>query len=219
MNVLVVFYSMTGNTLELAKAVKDGAEEHGAVVRMRQVRELIPDYVFSRKPELWRTKEAMKDIPFATNDDLRWADGVAFGSPTRYGNMSAQLKEFIDGTGELWMKGELVGKVATVFTSTGTQHGGQESTLLSMMFPLFHLGFLVQGLPYAEQQQMGMEYIHGGSPYGASSVSGPDGTRRPTDNDLTLARAAGRRLAVSAQALKQGREVSAPQAAWRLLAG
>lgn len=202
MKVLVVFYSMTGNVFRLAQAVAEGAEKAGAEVRLRQVPELIPQDVIDKKPHIKEGKAAMKDIPIATNDDLRWADGVCFGSPTRYGNMSSQLKNFIDQTGELWMKGELVGKVAGCFTSTSTQHGGQESTLLSMMVPLFHLGFLVQGLPYAEQQQMGMDEIHGGSPYGVSSVSGPRADRGPTAVDLDLARALGSRVAIAAGKLR-----------------
>ncbi|OFZ18511.1 MAG: NAD(P)H:quinone oxidoreductase, type IV [Bdellovibrionales bacterium GWB1_55_8] len=195
MNILVVFYSMTGNTAALARAIAKGAQEEGAAVRLRQVKELMPESAVQSRPEIRRTKEALKDVPFATNDDLIWADGVAFGSPTRYGNMSSQLKQFIDGTGKLWMEGSLVGKVASVFTSTATQHGGQESTLLSMMAPLFHLGYVVMGLPYAEQLQMSMDDIHGGSPYGVSSVSGPESNRAATETDLELARAVGRRLA------------------------
>jgi NAD(P)H dehydrogenase (quinone) len=141
-------------------------------------------------------------VPLATNEDLLWCDGVAFGSPTRYGNMAAQLKAFVDQTGALWLKGALVGKVATVFTSTSTQHGGQESTLLTMMVPLFHLGFIVMGLPYAETRQMEMREIHGGSPYGASSVSGMEAAREPTAVDLALAEAQGKRLARAAARLR-----------------
>jgi len=198
MNILVVFYSMTGNVAQLARAVAKGAELVGADVRLRQVEELIPISVIESKSNLKEVKEELKEIPFATLEDLRWADGVCFGSPTRYGNMSAQLKNYIDQTGDLWMKGELVGKVAGVFTSSSTQHGGQESTLLSMMIPLFHLGFIIQGLPYVEKYQMTMDEIQGGSPYGASSVSGPEATRSPTFGDLELAQALGRRVALTA---------------------
>ncbi len=202
-NVAVIFYSMYGNTAVLARAVADGAERVGASVRLRQVAELVPKEAIQRSPRMLATKEALASIPIATNDDLLWADGVAFGSPTRYGNMSAQLKNFIDQTGRLWLSGALVGKIAGVFCSTSTMHGGQESTLLSMMIPLFHLGFIVHGLPYAEVEQMSMEDIHGGSPYGASSVSGPDAARPPTEIDLTLARALGRRLAIVAGKLRE----------------
>lgn len=213
MNILVVFYSMTGNVATLAQAVARGAESIGADVRVRQVQELLPDSVIQKRPDIKQTKENLKTIPLATLDDLVWADGIAFGSPTRYGNMSAQLKEFVDSTGPLWLSGKLVGKVASVFTSTSTQHGGQESTLLSMMVPLFHLGFIVQGLPYAEQKQMGMDEIHGGSPYGVSSVSGPMANRTPTQVDLDLAEALGKRLAITAGKLKHEVSPKAEQAA------
>ncbi|OFZ81667.1 MAG: NAD(P)H:quinone oxidoreductase, type IV [Bdellovibrionales bacterium RIFOXYD1_FULL_44_7] len=205
MNILVVFYSMTGNTAKLAKAITEGAETEGATTRLRQVKELIPQSVIDSREDLKAIKEQLKDIPYATNKDLHWADGVAFGSPTRYGNMAAQLKEFIDGTGGLWLSGALVGKVASVFTSTATQHGGQESTLLSMMNTLFHLGYILQGLPYAEAAQMDMSGIHGGTPYGVSSVSGLDSKRAPTEIDLQLAHAVGKRLAQTAKALSEAK--------------
>lgn len=200
--ILVVFYSMTGNVAQLAQAIGEGAENEGAELRLRQVHDLLPEKVIQKRPDIRETKEKLANIPFATNDDLVWADGVAFGSPTRYGNSSAQLKEFIDQTGKLWVSGALIGKLACVFTSTSTQHGGQESTLLSMMIPLFHLGFIVMGLPYAEAGQSGMEGIHGGSPYGVSSVSGMDADLAPTKVDLELARALGRRLSQNAAKLR-----------------
>jgi NAD(P)H dehydrogenase (quinone) len=203
MNISVIFYSLTGNTAALARAVAGGAEHAGAHVRLRQVPELIPPDAIAKNPRMRETKEQLAAVATATNDDLLWADGVAFGSPTRYGNMSAQLKNFIDQTGKLWLSGELVGKVAGVFCSTSTLHGGQESTLLSMMVPLFHLGFIVHGLPYAEAEQMSMEELHGGSPYGVSSVSGPGASRPPAEIDLTLARALGRRLAIAAGKLRE----------------
>lgn len=201
-NVAVIFYSMYGSTAALARAVATGAEREGADVRLLKVAELASEDEIAKSPRRLAVRAANADLPLATNDDLVWADAVAFGSPTRYGNMCAQLKAFIDQTGKLWLSGMLVGKVAAVFCSTSTMHGGQESTLLSMMIPLFHLGFLVQGLPYAEVEQMSMEEIHGGSPYGASSVSGPRSDHPPTEIDLTLARALGRRLALVARRLK-----------------
>jgi len=203
-NISVIFYSMTGHTATLARAVAEGAERAGAEVRLRQVPELIPEEAIARNPRIRETREQLGAIPTATNDDLLWAGGVAFGSPTRYGNMTAQLKNFLDQTGKLWLAGDLVGRVASVFCSTSTLHGGQESTLLSMMIPLFHLGYLVLGLPYAEAEQMSMDEIHGGSPYGVASVSGPGGERPPTEIDLTLARAMGRRLALVAGRLGEG---------------
>lgn len=203
MQIAVIFYSMYGNTAALARAIGEGAEDAGAEVRLRQVKELVPEEIVQANPRMREVKAALASMPFATNDDLLWADGVLFGSPTRYGNMCAQLKQFFDQTGRLWLSGLLVGKVAGVFCSTSTMHGGQETTLVSMMLPLFHLGFVVHGLPYAEAEQMSMDDIHGGSPYGVSSVSGPSSDRPPTQIDLTLARAHGRRVAIAAGKLRR----------------
>lgn len=202
MKIAVIFYSMYGTTAALAHAVAEGAATASAEVRLLQVAELIAPETVARNPRIRETKQKLASIPFATNADLLWADGVAFGSPTRYGNMCAELKHFIDQTGKLWLSGQLVGKAASVFCSTSTMHGGQETTLVSMMLPLFHLGFVIQGLPYAEAEQMSMEEIHGGSPYGASSVSGPNADHPPTEIDLTLCRALGHRLAIVAGRLR-----------------
>jgi NAD(P)H dehydrogenase (quinone) len=202
MNVAVIYYSAQGNTEALAAAVAEGAERAGADVRVRRVPDIVPAEGASGASPSRATTKSYRDLPLATNDDLLWADGVALGSPTRYGNMCAQLKRFIDQTGSLWLSGALVGKVAGVFCSTSTLHGGQESTLISMMIPLFHLGFLIQGLPYAEVEQMSMDEIHGGSPYGVSSVSGPRADRAPIEIDRTLARALGRRIALVAGKLR-----------------
>ena len=199
--ILVVFYSMTGNTAKLAKAVAEGAEKTGAEVRLKQVEELIPENKFN--DVMKKVKEELKDIPIATNDDLEWADGVAFGTPTRFGNMSAQLKQFIDQTGGLWMKGALINKVATMFTSVSTQHGGHETTITTGIIPLLHQGMLIIGVPYSEQRLMQIDEISGGSPYGASSVSGPAGDREPTENDLEIAKIQGKRLAGIAEKLKK----------------
>lgn len=197
---------MTGNVTKLAKAIAQGAEASGATIRLRRVTELMPHEAIEKRLEIRTAQEEIKNILIATQEDLQWADGIAFGSPTRYGNMCAQLKEFLDQTGQLWLSGALEGKVACVFTSTATQHGGQESTLLSMMVPLFHLGFVVLGLPYSERSQMSVGMIHGGSPYGVSSISGPNGVLKPTAEDIEMARALGRRLALTAKKL------SAPKA-------
>ncbi|HCG99611.1 MAG TPA: NAD(P)H:quinone oxidoreductase [Actinobacteria bacterium] len=192
--VLVVFYSMTGNTAALARSVAQSAEEHGAQVRMRQVKELISHDVIEANPKMKQVKEELTDVPIAGNDDLEWADGIAFGTPTRYGTMTAQMKEFIDQTGALWSAGKLVDKVAGFFTSTATLHGGQESTLLSMITPVLHFGMIPVGVPYSDAQCMFELTVGGGSPYGASSVSGPNADRPPTDNDLIVARALGARI-------------------------
>ncbi len=191
--ILVVFYSMTGNVAKLAKAVAAGAEGAGAEVRMRQVEELIPKEKWN--DVMKKVKEELKEIPIATMEDLERADGIAFGTPTRYGNMSAQMKQYIDRTGNLWLKGALINKVAGVFTSTGTQHGGQETTIITSMIPLLHLGMIVVGLPYSEQRLFAVDSVGGGSPYGASSVSGLMADRVPTENDLEIAKAFGKRIA------------------------
>jgi NAD(P)H dehydrogenase (quinone) len=204
MNVAVIFYSAHGNTWTLAAAIAEGAERAGATVRLCRVPEVLPTESTGAGAQTQAADPQYTRLRLATNDDLLWADGVAFGSPTRYGNMCSQLKYFLDQTGSLWLSGALVGKVAGVFCSTSTMHGGQESTLISMMLPLFHLGFLVQGLPYAEAEQMSMDDIHGGSPYGVSSVSGARSDRAPTEIDRTLARALGRRLAMVAGKLRAG---------------
>jgi NAD(P)H dehydrogenase (quinone) len=189
LNILIVFYSMTGNVAKLAKAVAEGARSvKDTEVRIRQVEELIPK-------EKWndimkKVKEELKDIPIASMGDLEWADGVAFGTPTRYGNMTAQMKEYIDETGGLWQKGALENKVAGIFTSTSTQHGGQETTIITSMVPLFHLGMIVVGIPYSEQRLFVFD-----SPYGASSISGPMADRFPTSNELEIAKTLGRRIA------------------------
>jgi NAD(P)H dehydrogenase (quinone) len=201
MNVAVIFYSLSGNTAALAAAIAAGAERAGATVRLLRVPAFAPPGA-DAPPRIREAAEQLAKLPLAGNDDLIWADGIALGSPTRYGNMCAELKRFLDQTGSLWVAGTLVGKVAGVFCSTSTMHGGQESTLLSMIVPLFHLGFVIQGLPYAEAEQMSMDDIHGGSPYGVSSVSGANADRPPTEIDLTLARALGRRIALAAGLLR-----------------
>jgi len=194
-NVLVVFYSMYGNTAKLANAVTKGAKQiENVEVRIRQVQELMPKEIIEKNPRMKKVKEELKDIPFVAMDDLVWADGIAFGSPTRYGNMTAQMKQFIDQTGGLWAQGKLINKVAGFFTSTGTPHGGQETTIFSMMIPMFHHGMIMVGVPYSEPRISAME-LGGGSPYGASSISGPNADRPPTANDLEVAKTLGRRIA------------------------
>jgi NAD(P)H dehydrogenase (quinone) len=202
MKILVLYYSMYGNVFKLAQAVADGAGEvKGAEVALKTVPELVPKEIIEKSPGARKAKQEQKDVPIATLDDLAEADGVIFGSPTRFGNMCAQLRQFLDQTGALWQKGALIGKPAGFFCSTGTPHGGQETTLVSMMLTAIHQGMLIVGLPPSEQKL----YVtkSGGSFYGASSVSGPMANQPPTEDDLDLAKALGKRVAEIAKKLKQ----------------
>jgi len=196
--ILVLYYSRYGATAELARNIAHGVEEvSGVQARLRTV------------PEVSAVCEAVADTvpeqgpPYATLDDLRECSGLALGSPTRFGNMAAPLKYFLDGTSPLWLSGALIGKPAALFTSSSSLHGGQESTLLSMMLPLLHHGMLILGLPYSE-----IELLHtqsGGTPYGASHHGGVDNDRPITHEEKQLAIALGRRLAVTARQLEAGR--------------
>ena len=193
--VLVVFYSMHGNTAKLAKAVAEGVRQvENVEVSLRQVEELVPKEIIEANERMKQVKKELADIPIATNEDLVEADGIIFGTPTRYGNMCAQMKQLIDKTGRLWAEGKLINKVAGVFTSTSTLHGGQETTIITSMIPLLHHGMIIVGIPYSEQRLFSLE-TGGGSPYGASSVSGPNADRPPTPNDLEIAKTLGRRVA------------------------
>lgn len=201
MKVNIIFHSLYGHVYRMAEAVAAGAKEvKGAEVKLLRVKETLSDDIIARMGAT-EARKVFAHIPEATLEGLTEADAVIFGTPTRYGNMSAQMKTFIDSTGQLWMKDALVGKVASVFTSTGTQHGGQESTILSFHIPLFHLGFMIVGLPYSEKRLLNMNEITGGSPYGASTLAGPDGSRLPTENELAMARYQGRHVADIARRL------------------
>ncbi|WP_342243199.1 NAD(P)H:quinone oxidoreductase [Pseudomonas sp. OTU5201] len=195
--ILVLYYSRHGATAEMARQIARGIELTGLEARLRTV------------PAVSSECEAVApDIPadgalYATLDDLRHCAGLALGSPTRFGNMAAPLKYFIDGTSSLWLTGELVGKPAAVFTSTASLHGGQETTLLSMLLPLMHHGMLVTGLPYSEPALL--ETRGGGTPYGASHHAGADGKRPLDEHEIALCRALGQRLAQTAQRLETPR--------------
>jgi NAD(P)H dehydrogenase (quinone) len=184
--ILVLFYSMTGNIAILADSIAKGAAINGSEVRIRQVQELIPESSWT--DEIKKIKLELANIEYATLEDLIWADGIAFGSPTRFGNMTAQLQEFLDMTGNLWSEGKLIDKVACFFTSSSTLHGGQETTIISGLLPMLHHGMIIIGLPYSEPGLSRPDF-GGGSPYGASSVGVPNET------DLILAIAMGKRLA------------------------
>jgi NAD(P)H dehydrogenase (quinone) len=196
MKVLVVYYSLYGHTHALARAVEKGvASVAGIEAVFRRVEEFQSvRQATADSKHASALREQTKDIPVCTVDDLRAADGVIFGSPTRYGNMTAQMKQLIDSTVSLWVKGEMEGKPAAVFTSTATTHGGQETTLLTMMVPLLHLGMLIVGLPYSLPGMIHTE-ARGSSPYGASTITGAKGELTPKSEDLQLAEALGKRVA------------------------
>jgi NAD(P)H:quinone oxidoreductase type IV len=195
MKIKIVFYSMYGHTYKMAEAVAEGAREiTGAEVEILQVAELVPDSVLEESGAK-KAREAFAHIPIAKPGDLADADAIIFGTPTRFGNMCAQMRNFLDQTGGLWAQGALVGKVGSAFTSTGTQHGGQETTLTSFHSTLLHQGMVVVGLPYSEARQMTLEEITGGSPYGATTIAGTDGSRMPSENELAMARFQGRHVA------------------------
>ncbi len=204
MKILVVYYSLYGHVLKLARAAAAGVQEvTGAEVVLRRVAEF--DWVFKEKIQghahALKVWEEQKDIPVCTLEDLKAADGILFGSPTRYGNMVAQMKALFDATVELWLQGAFEGKPAGVFTSTATTHGGQETTCLTMMVPLLHLGMFIVGVPYSTPGMLHTEG-RGGTPYGASTVAGPRNERVPTPEELDIARALGRRVAAAAQKLR-----------------
>jgi NAD(P)H dehydrogenase (quinone) len=203
MKLLVVYYSMYGHVLQLARAVEEGAKSvAGVEVILRRVAEF--DEVIRKTADnqhLVNVREQQANIPVCTLDDLREADGVIFGSPTRYGNMTAQMKQLIDSTASLWLKGEMEGKPAGVFTSTATTHGGQETTLLTMMVPLVHLGMVIVGVPYSVEGMSHTE-ARGGTPYGATTIAGPRGELQPSKEDLAIARALGQRVATITKKLR-----------------
>ncbi len=203
-NVLVTFYSAYGHTHKMAQAVQEGAAGvRNVEVRVRRIPELEAARGAMQGQDAYRqAQEAMDDVPDVTHDDLRWADGVVWGTPTRYGNMTAQMKQFIDTTGPLWQKGELEDKATGVFTSTATIHGGQETTIITSLVPLLHLGMVFVGTPYGQNPQIMTTEGIGGSPYGPATIAGGDGSRQPVEDELTTARNLGARVARVAARLK-----------------
>ncbi len=188
--VLVLYYSSYGHVERMAEEVAAGAREASAVVDIKRVPELVPEET-AKKSGIKTDQKA----PVATVDDLANYDAIVFGTPTRFGNMAAQMRNFLDQTGGLWMKGALIGKVGSVFASTATQHGGQETTITSFHTTLLHHGMVIVGLPYSNPELTDMTAISGGTPYGATTLAGGDGRRQPSANELKLARAQGRRVA------------------------
>ncbi|MCK0511559.1 NAD(P)H:quinone oxidoreductase [Aromatoleum buckelii] len=205
MKVQIIFYSMYGHIFRMAEAVAEGARSvAGAEVGLFRVPELVPDEVLE-KSGAKAAQQAFAHVPVAKTEQLPEADAIIFSTPTRFGNMCAQMRNFLDQTGGLWMKGSLIGKVGSVFTSSATQHGGQESTILSTHITLLHQGMVLVGLPYSEKRQMGMDEILGGSPYGAATIAGGDGSRMPSPVEIEMAKFQGRHVAEIASALARGR--------------
>jgi NAD(P)H dehydrogenase (quinone) len=198
--VLIVYYSSYGHIEQMARAVAEGARSvAGTEVTVKRVAELVPEEV-ARKSGMKIDQEA----PIASPSELADYDAIIFGTPTRYGNMAAQMRNFLDQTGGLWVKGALVGKVGSVFASTATQHGGQETTITSFHSTLLHHGMIIVGLPYSFAGQTIMNEVTGGSPYGATTLAGGDGSRQPSRNELDGARFQGRHVAEIAARLERG---------------
>ena len=201
----VVFYSMYGHIYKMAEAIAAGAREvKDTEVSIFQVPELVPDDILE-KSGAKAARAAFAKIPVAKVDQLTDADAIIFGTPTRFGNMCAQMRNFLDQTGGLWVNGGLIGKVGSVFTSTASQHGGQETTITSFHSTLLHQDMIIIGVPYSEQRLLNMNEITGGTPYGASTLTGGDGSRRPSENELAIARFQGRHVATITAQLKRGR--------------
>ncbi|MEP7454191.1 NAD(P)H:quinone oxidoreductase [Phyllobacterium sp. SB3] len=191
---LVLYYSSYGHIQAMAQAVAEGARSAGAAVDIKRVPETVPDEVANAAHfKLDQT------APIATVEELADYDAIIVGTPTRYGRMSSQMASFLDQTGGLWRRGALNGKIGGAFTSSGTQHGGQEMTLFSVITNLLHFGMVIVGLPYSFQGQMRVDEVTGGSPYGATTISGGDGTRQPTENELAGARVQGELIAQTAR--------------------
>jgi len=198
--ILVLFYSMYGHIFKMANAVAEGVREAGGEPILKQVAELIPEKFWNE--DIRKAKQLMKNVPIADpSEDLKGIDGVIVGTPTRFGNMCSQMRNFWDQTGGDWMKGVLIGKPAAVFTSSATQHGGQETTIISTMITLLHHGCVLVGLPYSFKEQMTIEEITGGSPYGASTIAGGRGERMPSAKELKMAKGLGKYLTTIAKKL------------------
>jgi NAD(P)H dehydrogenase (quinone) len=195
MKVLIVYYSTYGHVHAMAEAIAEGVRQvDDAEAVLRRVPETLPADIIEKMGAV-DSQKAMAHVPVCTVEELADADAVIFGTPTRFGNMCGQMRQFLDATGQLWAQGALVGKVGSVFTSSATQHGGQESTILSFHVSLLHHGFVIVGLPYAFQGQMRIDEVTGGSPYGASTIAGGSGERMPSENELDGARFQGRHVA------------------------
>ncbi|PLX96058.1 MAG: NAD(P)H:quinone oxidoreductase [Desulfuromonas sp.] len=202
--VQIVFYSMYGHIYDLAESIAAGVREvPGCEATLLQVPELVPPEVLEQFGAT-EARARFSHIPLASVEGLAEADAIIFGTPTRFGNMSAQMRNFLDQTGGLWMKGALIGKVGSAFASTASQHGGQETTLTSFHTTLLHHGMVVVGVPYSEPALLTMDEVSGGTPYGATTLAGGDGSRQVSENEKVIARFQGRHVAEIATRLKQG---------------
>jgi len=199
--VQVIFYSTYGHVYGLAKSLVEGVREvSGAEAELFQVAETLPTEVLEKMGAV-EARKAFAHVPIADPKRLAEADGIILGSPTRYGSATAQMRAFLDATGGLWMSGALIGKVGSAFTSTASQHGGQETTLLTIATFFYHMGMVIAGVPYSTQELLKLDEVSGGTPYGASTIAGPRGERQPTANELAIARAQGRHVATIATKL------------------
>lgn len=203
MKVVIPIYSLYGHIYKMAQAVKEGVEEvEGMEGIIMRVPETLPDEVIEKMGAM-EAQKTFRTLPVVTPDDLAEADAIIFGTPTRFGNMVGQMRQFLDSTGGLWAEGKLVGKVGGVFTSSNTQHGGQETTITSFHSTMLHQGMIIAGLPYTFEGQSKINEITGGSPYGASTIAAPDGSRMPSENELDGARYQGRYIAGIAKKLNK----------------
>ena len=205
MKIQVVFYSMYGHVYRMAEAITEGARQvEKAEVALYQVPELVPEEALE-KSGAKAARSVFAHVPVIEPDQLAEADGILFGTPTRFGNMCAQMRNLLDRTTRLWLTGALVGKVGSVFASTASQHGGQETTITSFHTTLLHHGMIIVGVPYTEQRLVQMGEISGGTPYGATTLAGVDGSRKPSEIELEIARFQGRHVAEITRRLVSGR--------------
>ena len=201
MKILIVYYSTYGNVYKMSRLVAEGVREvEGAEVVHRKAKELIPEEIIQSREDMKRGRDMQKDIPLATKEDFASADGIIFGTPTRFGNVSAQLKNQIDQLTDIWFQGKLINKPAGIFVSTASMHGGQETTAFTLMAPLLHLGMIIVGVPYSVQELFTTK--GGGSPYGAGHLAGQDSQREIDAEETAICRALGRRVAELAKKLK-----------------
>lgn len=201
MKILIVFHSLYGHIYRMAKEMEKAVLEiENAEVFLRRVPETLSDEILTKMGAI-EFQKTLSEVPICTIDDLQNANGILFGTPTRFGNMTGEMRQFLDSTGGLWASGALIGKIGSVFTSSATQHGGQESTILNFHTFLLHHGMLITGLPYSYQAQMIVDEVIGCSPYGASTITGGDGSRMPSEIELQGARFQAHHLTRIAQKL------------------